>query len=121
MGITTTIGNYAEDAAVDYLRREGFMILERNWRSGQLEIDIIAQRWDTIHFVEVKSRAIGGWSSPEEAIDKRKINALRRGARAYLAYHRIALQYQFDMVAVETLQGKIEELRYIERIFEDRW
>lgn len=121
MGITTTIGNYAEDAAVDFLRKKGFMILERNWRSGQCEIDIIAQHWDTIHFVEVKSRAIGGWITPEESIDQRKINALRRCARAYLALKRIKIEYQFDLVAVDTIQGKIEELRYIEHLFEEHW
>ncbi|MFR9649218.1 MAG: YraN family protein [Rikenellaceae bacterium] len=121
MTSTIDIGRQAEQAAVDYLRGNNFMILERNWRSGRYEIDIIAQRWDTIHFVEVKSRTLGGWSSPEDAIDSSKISSMQRGARAYLALKRSKMQYQFDLIAVETLCGEIEELRYIERVFEDRW
>ncbi len=121
MATTIAIGQLAERAAIDFLRKEGFMILAHNWRSGRYEIDIIAQRWDTIHFVEVKSRAFGGWSSPEDAITPHKIESLIRGARAYLALTRSQAQYQFDLVAVETLQGKREELRYIERVFEDQW
>ncbi len=118
---TITIGAAAEQAAVDYLRKSGFIIVERNWRSGRYEIDIIAQKWDTIHFVEVKSRQMGGWSSPEDAIDKGKIESLRRASRAYLALYPTPLQYQFDLVAIETIGGKIEELRYIERVFEEQW
>jgi len=64
-------GRRGEQAAVDYLRRAGFAILERNWRSGRYELDIVARRWDELHFIEVKTRRAGGLTTPEEAITPR--------------------------------------------------
>ena len=73
-------GRRGEQAAVDYLRRAGFAILERNWRSGRYELDIVARRWDELHFIEVKTRRAGGLTTPEEAITPRKFASLRRAA-----------------------------------------
>ena len=77
-------GRRGEQAAVDYLRRAGFAILERNWRSGRYELDIVARRWDELHFIEVKTRRAGGLTTPEEAITPRKFASLRRAAEAYI-------------------------------------
>ena len=82
-------GRRGEQAAVDYLRRVGFAILERNWRSGRYELDIVARRWDELHFIEVKTRRAGGLTTPEEAITPRKFASLRRAAEAYMAQHRV--------------------------------
>ena len=49
-------GIAGEQATIDYLRTNGFVIMERNWRCGQCEIDIIATQNGIIHFVEVKTR-----------------------------------------------------------------
>ena len=49
-------GALGEQAAVEYLRQNGFMIVEQNWREGKSEVDIIALRYDELHFVEVKTR-----------------------------------------------------------------
>ena len=49
-------GAQGEDIAIDYLRRKGYVILDRNWRSGHREIDIVARKDDTVVFVEVKAR-----------------------------------------------------------------
>jgi len=80
------IGLRGEDLAHRYLRRNGFMVVARNWRppQGGGEIDIVAWERDILVFVEVKSRASGEWSAPERDIDLEKINALRRAARDYV-------------------------------------
>ena len=78
-------GRRGEQAAVDYLRRAGFAILERNWRSGRYELDIVARRWDELHFIEVKTRRAGGLTTPEEAITPRKFASLRRAAASRAA------------------------------------
>ncbi len=113
-GIGTLIGSAGEDAAVDWLRSEGYYICERNWRAGRYEIDIVAQRWNEVHFVEVKTRRSRGWIAPEQAVDAAKIRALRRAATAYMARHGMS-QYEirFDLIAVETLDDGQRELRYI--------
>ena len=97
---TIEIGKRGEDAAVAWLRERGYLIVERNWRIGHYEIDIIAQRYDTLHFVEVKTRKLGGWQSAYDSINDQKIRTLRRGAQAYRTIYRTPLEIEFDLVAV---------------------
>lgn len=114
-------GRRGEELAVERLRREGFQILERNWRSGRYEIDIIARRWDELHFVEVKTRKADGWTTPEEAIDRSKVRALRRAASLYMALHRSPEEPQFDLCAVETFPDGSCEVRFVEYALESHW
>ena len=94
-------GALGEQAAVDYLRRHGFMLVERNYRVGYSEVDIIAQRDDELHFVEVKTRRVGSLTSPEDAINELKVRTLRRVASAYMASRRVPLEPRFSMVALK--------------------
>ena len=77
-------GRKGEDAACAYLESQGHRILERNWRSGHLEIDIISESPEAIHFVEVKSRVAPVQAGPEENVGYRKQKRLAAAARAYL-------------------------------------
>ena len=99
-GLTAIIGRGGEDVATEWLRERGYYIVERNWRVGHYEIDIIAQHYDTLHFIEVKTRKEGGWQTAYDSIDDQKIRTLRRGAMAYRAMHHIRLELQFDLIAV---------------------
>ncbi len=114
-------GRRGEQAAVDYLRRAGYAILERNWRSGRYELDIVARRWDELHFVEVKTRRAGGLTTPEEALTPRKFSALRRAAEAYMAQHRVCLEPQFDLAAVDVFPDGTLCVRFTERAMECSW
>ncbi len=115
------IGRLGEQAAVDWLRKQGFMILERNWRHGRYEIDIIAQRWDEIHFVEVKTRSVGGWTTPESALTPEKFRALKRAANFYLALKKVREEPLFDLCAVEHFEGKELKIEFVERAMESHW
>ena len=99
-GLATHIGNRGEDAAVEWLRERGYYIVERNWRAGSYEIDIIAQHFDTMHFVEVKTRHISGWQSTFGSINEQKRRTLRRGAMLYRQIHRLRHIIQFDLISV---------------------
>lgn len=121
MGTTQQIGQRGEDAAVEYLRRHGFLILERNWRNGRYEIDIIARRWDELHFVEVKSRKLGSLTTPEEAIDREKFRALKQAARLYIALHHSPEEPFFDLMAVDMLPNGDLELRFLEDAMQNHW
>lgn len=114
-------GASGEAATVEWLRRHGFMIEAMNWRSGRDEIDIVATRFDRIHFVEVKTRRLGAMTAPEEAIDLRKMKALRRCASAYMAQHRVQLEPQFDLAAVDVLPDGSCAVRYIEDAMQYGW
>lgn len=114
-------GALGERIATDYLRRQGFLIRERNWRHGRYEIDIIAEKWDTIRFVEVKTRRADSLTPPEAALTASKFRALRRAAAFYLSLHRIALEPQFDLCAVEIEPGGASRVRYVEHAMESQW
>lgn len=105
-------GRQGEIAVREYLRRNGMLILELNWRSGRDEIDIIAQQYDTIRFVEVKTRRALGLTTPEQALDRRKINALQRAASHYMALHRVESEPHFDFAAVDVMPDGSMEVRY---------
>jgi putative endonuclease len=99
----------------------GFRVLERNWRSGRYELDIIAVRYDELHFVEVKTRRLGGLTTPEEAITPHKFVSLQHAARAYMAQHQVALEPSFDLVAVDVAVDGTMTARLVEHAMECSW
>lgn len=116
-GISTfDIGGRGEDIAMQWLRDRGYLIVERNWRIGHYEIDIIAQHYDTLHFVEVKTRSAGGWQSAYDSINDAKIRSLRRGAMAYRTIRRIQLNLQFDLIAITVDAFGNHTVEYTENI-----
>ena len=114
-------GAIGEQAAVDYLRQNGFMIVERNYRVVRSEVDIIDSRYDELHFVEVKTRKAGSMTAPEEALTEQKARALRRAASAYIAQHRSMLEPRFSLIAIEIVGERVESLRFVEDALEYSW
>lgn len=115
-GLNAIIGQGGEDAAMEWLRERSYYIVERNWRVGHYEIDIIAEHYDTLHFIEVKTRKEGGWQTAYDSIDDQKIRTLRRGAMAYRAMHRIGMELQFDLIAVTWNEDGDIAIDYTENI-----
>jgi putative endonuclease len=66
---TRALGDVAEDIAVSYLRSQGYRILERNVRTPEGEIDIVALDGDTVAFIEVKMRSTHRYGSAVSAVD----------------------------------------------------
>lgn len=121
MGLTQVIGSAGEREAERWLEREGFEILARNWRSGRYELDIVARRAGTLHFVEVKTRDRESWESPEDAITPAKARSLRHAAAAWLAQYPSELEPQFDLIAVDTDSEGGLSIRYIPEAIIPRW
>ena len=80
------LGKAGEDFAASYLEHAGYGIIERDWRQGSRDIDIVARTEDgtTVVFVEVKTRSSDAIVRPEDAVDARKIRNLGRAADAYV-------------------------------------
>jgi putative endonuclease len=116
MNEKSAIGSRGEDAAMEWLRSRGYYIVERNWRIGRYEIDIIAEHYDTLHFVEVKTRKAGGWQSAYDSIDEQKIRTLRRAAAYYRATRRPRRIIQFDLIAVSYTTEEEFSIEYTENI-----
>lgn len=110
------IGQEGEDIACRWLREKGYLLRDRNWRSGYHEIDIIAERHGIIHIIEVRTRRAGGWITPEQTITPKKAAALRRAASAYLALHRILSEVEFDLIAIDHFPDGTHDIRFIPEI-----
>ena len=118
---TKITGDRGEAIAVEYLRRHGFLICDRNWRCGRYEIDIVATRAGVTHLVEVKTRAAGALVSPEAAVTPQKFRALTRAAVRYLAATGGQEEAQFDLAAVDVMPDGRMEVRLVERAMEYNW
>ncbi len=110
-------GKQAENIVSEYLISRGYTVRERNWRpkSSKSEIDLIAQKDDTLIFVEVKARSNMD-IDPAEAMTAEKIKNVVRGANSYLQAQDFDFYYRFDVAAVS---GNIDnyKLDYLEDAF----
>jgi putative endonuclease len=101
---TRMVGDEGEDAAVDYLQKSGFEIIERNYRYGKVgEIDIVAKDVSDGYtvFIEVKSRKTTHYGLPEEAITKNKQRQMRKMGKLYLYDKCIdEILCRFDVITV---------------------
>jgi putative endonuclease len=101
MHARSRLGRSGEDAACDHYRRLGFAVIDRNYRSGRGEIDVVARRGDVLVFCEVKTRRSGEWGFPAEAVDRAKQARLRKLAAAWMAERRPGyVDVRFDVVSV---------------------
>ena len=97
-------GNMGEDFAANYLQKEGYTILERNYSTKYGEIDIIAQKDRIVAFVEVKSRAEDCLYAPREAVTFSKQKKICKAAMLYNLKKGINGQPRFDVF--EIIYGK---------------
>ena len=110
-----SLGKWGEEMVVEHLVKEGYAIVERNWRSNHHEIDIIATKGDMVAFVEVKTRREKD-ANPLEAMTKSKISHLVNAANAYLRSLGLPLRPRFDVAAVSGEPNDFR-LKYIEDAF----
>lgn len=93
-------GRIAEGLAAEYLIKAGYIVRERNFRiSNHIEIDIIAEKGNSIVFVEVKARS-GNFADAIDAVDKRKRTKMVRGANIYLKNLDHLYEYRFDIITL---------------------
>ncbi len=115
------LGRRGEDVANRFLEGLGHRIVTRNYRSGHLEIDIISQDVNGVHFVEVKSRVAPVTAAPEENVTPLKQRKIASAALRYLHNSKDPLlssdsEVHFDIVAV-TFEGGEEKIEWFPDAF----
>src|SRR5271168_3493928 len=95
------VGRRGEEAAFFYLRRRGYIVVARGWRSAKVagDLDLVAWEDKTLCFVEVKTRTSRNVATAESAVDQDKTRVLRRMARQYL----LALPVAPDLVRFDVM------------------
>ena len=119
------IGNLGEASAAKYLRRHGYKILERNFVSGNHEIDLIAKKGAIIAYVEVKARTVrngGGYEArPAAAVTPQKQRAIISAASYYHKLHGEGLRARFDVIEVyledTPLKKRVAKIMHLEGTF----
>lgn len=107
------IGKKGEEIATKYLKRQGYEILERNFRSKRWgEIDIVAIKDDVLVFVEVKTRVGSKYGEPVEAVTPFKLRALKRTGQYYKMEHPdLPEALRIDVVAIVLDKNTDEPLK----------
>lgn len=93
-------GKRGEEQAEAFLRGKGYIVLEKNWRCGYLEVDLICMDGDRLVLVEVKTRADLRHGTPEASVTRRKERHLIEAAEAYLERKNLENEVRFDIVGV---------------------
>jgi putative endonuclease len=107
------LGRAGEDAACAFLESDGFVLIERNWRTRAGELDIIARGDGVTVFAEVKSRTSNAFGEPEESVTPLKARRIRALAGEYLSQSEVHGPVRFDVIAVMMdPSGTITEIRH---------
>ena len=109
---TNKIGQNGEEIACDFLLSRGHQILDRNWRSGHLELDIVSEDQEGLHFVEVKARTAPVTSAVSDQVNLIKQKRISAAALQYLnKKHLVGQEVFFDIVSV-LFDGQETVVRY---------
>jgi putative endonuclease len=96
----TDFGRHGEDLAVEFLLKEGYEILERNWYFRHNEVDIVARDKDTLVVIEVKTRSGNSYGEPYTAVDHRKQQYLIFAAERYIFANNLDVEVRFDIISI---------------------
>lgn len=100
MSESQNLGDKGEELAADFLKKNGYRILFRNFRYGRYEVDIVAENAEFIIFAEVKTRAEDPLDPPANAITRDKQKAMIWAAEGYVKRYRIDKESRFDVIFV---------------------
>jgi len=97
---TIETGKIGEEEAVKFLKKNKYKIIERNFRTKFGEIDIIAKKENKVVFIEVKTRKTISFGYPEEAVDERKLNKIKKVALYYIQKNKIKSPVKVEVLSI---------------------
>ncbi len=112
-----SLGKEGEELAVRFLKKKGYRVIEKNYRTPFGEIDIIAKDKDAIVFIEVKTREGTDFGQPFEAVNIHKRQKIAKVALSYLKRFKEEPRCRFDVVSI-LYKGKNAEIELLKDAFE---
>lgn len=110
------LGKLGEELAVEFLRKNGYEILETNWTFQKAEIDIIAKKGNILAIVEVKTRSSLDFGLPQDAVKPKKIQLLVKAVNEYVVSNDLEMDVRFDIIALHK-DGKKFVIDHLEDAF----
>lgn len=111
-------GKKAEELAAEYLQKNGYKILVRNFRYQKAELDLVAEKDSLIVVVEVKARSTDVFNLPQEAVNKRKIKLIVSAANYFMEEYNKNQEVRFDIISVLPDENKNLMIEHIIDAFE---
>lgn len=116
MAAHNELGKWGEDIAAAFVDKKGYEILQRDWKSGHHDLDIIAKDEDTLVIIEVKTRRNRLFGNPEEAIDYKKRQSLLSATNHFVKSHHINVPVRFDIISIVGTIGSTPEIDHIKDV-----
>jgi len=116
MNESQSLGQNGENEAALYLEKKGYRIRHRNWKSGKLELDIVAENSEYIVFVEVKTRTRELIILPGEIVPNKKQNLIVYAAEGYIKRYSLDKESRFDIITIVSKDNTFE-IEHIEGAF----
>lgn len=110
------LGIQGEQLAVDFLLKQGYDIVERNYRFDKAEVDIIAKKESVLAIIEVKTRSTSDFGDPQDFVKPKQIQRLVKAVDEYVNEHGLELEVRFDIIAIIT-NGKTFDIEHLENAF----
>lgn len=110
------LGKLGEELSVEFLQKNGYIILKTNWVFQKAEIDIIAQKENILVIIEVKTRSSIDFGSPQDFVKPAKIQLLVKAVNEYVLSNDLDLEIRFDIIAVHK-EGKEFKIEHLEDAF----
>lgn len=112
------LGRLGEDVAFQHLTAQGVVVLSRNWRSRDGELDLVGTDGERLIVCEVKTRAGDGFGAPAEAVTESKIARIRKLTLQWMQrYHLYWCEVRFDVVAVRWIRPGVVTVEHLEGAF----
>ncbi len=116
MATHNDLGELGEELAVEELEKNGYEIVERNWRFKKAEVDIIARKNNVLIAVEVKTRSNDYMGNPEDFVSPKKIKLLVEAVNEYVISKDLEVEVRFDIIAIIKNENKFT-LEHLEDAF----
>jgi len=110
------LGKKGEQLAVDFLLKNDYEIMERNYRFDRAEVDIIAKKDTTLAIVEVKTRSSADFGNPQDFVKPKQIKQLVKAVDEYVLVNKLDLEVRFDIIAL-VKDGKHFKIEHLENAF----
>ena len=94
------LGKKGEQLAVDFLLKNDYEIVERNYRFDKAEVDIIAQKKDILAIIEVKTRSTIDFGNPQDFVKPKQIQRLVKAVDEYVTINNLEVEVRFDIIAI---------------------
>ncbi len=110
------LGKKGEQLAVDFLIKNSYDIVERNYRFDKAEVDIIAKKDDILAIIEVKTRSTTDFGNPQDFVKPKQIKNLVKAVDEYVNVNGLDVEVRFDIIAI-VKEGKGFKIEHLEDAF----